>query len=109
LSGLVNGALGAVGSTTNAALGGASVSSTGTTQILHLSLGPVDLNLLGLQVHLDNCNNGPVTVDITAQTGPGNLLGNLLSGLSHLLDSNANINALLNKLNNIAGELATLV
>ena len=31
--------------------------------ILHLALGPVDLNLLGLQVGLDNCHNGPVTVD----------------------------------------------
>jgi len=102
LSGLLNGALGAIGSPTNAATGGATV---GTTQILHLSLGPVDLNLLGLRVHLDNCNNGPVTVDIAAQPGAGNLLGNLLGGLSHLLDSNANINGLLNKLDKIAGEI----
>ena len=109
LSGLLNGALGAIGSTTNAATGGASVSSTSTTQILHLALGPVDLNLLGLVVHLDNCNNGPVTVDITAQSGPGNLLGNLLGGLSHLLDSNANTNALLNKLGMIAGEIAGIL
>jgi len=109
LTGLLNGALGAVGSTTNAATGGASVTSTGATNVLHLALGPVDLNLLGLQVHLDNCNNGPVTVDITAQTGPGNLLGNLIGGLSHLLDSNANTQALLNKLGNIAGELAALL
>ena len=64
LSGLLGGALGAIGSPINAATGGASVSSIGTTQILHLSLGPVDLNLLGLVVHLDNCNNGLVTVDI---------------------------------------------
>jgi len=106
LTGLLNGALGAIGSPTNAATGGASVISAGSTQILHLALGPVDLNLLGLQVHLDNCNNGPVTVDITAQSGPGNLLGNLLGGLAHLLDSNANTNALLNKLGNIAGRIA---
>src|SRR5207248_2270473 len=81
ITGLLNGALGAIGSTTNAATGGASASTAGATQILHLALGPVDLNLLGLAVHLDNCNNGPVTVDITAQSGPGNLLGNLLGGL----------------------------
>jgi len=56
--------------------------------ILHLSVGPVDLTLLGLNVHLDNCDNGPVTVDIGAQPGPGNLLGNLLSGITHLLDHN---------------------
>jgi len=109
LSGLLNGALGAIGSTTNAAHGGASVSSTNTTQILHLALGPIDLNLLGLMVHLDNCHNGPVTVDITAQSGPGNLLGNLIGGLSHLLDSNANINVLLRQLNLIAGQIAAIL
>jgi len=109
LSGLLNGALGAIGSPTNAATGGASVSSTGTTQILHLALGPVDLNLLGLMVHLDNCNNGPVTVDITAQSGPGKLLGNLLGGLSHLLDGNANTNALLNKINMVIGQVESLL
>jgi len=109
LGGLLNGALGAIGSPTNAATGGASVSSAGATSILHLALGPVDLNLLGLQVHLDNCNNGPVTVDITAQSGPGNLLGNLLGGLSHLLYGNAGTQALLNKIGKIAGEIATLL
>jgi hypothetical protein len=49
--------------------------------ILHLELGPLDLNLLGLEVALDDCNDGPVVVDITAETGKGNLLGNLLCGL----------------------------
>jgi hypothetical protein len=48
--------------------------------ILHLSLGPVNLNLLGLHVKLDNCNNGPVVVDVTAHPGEG-LLGDLLAGL----------------------------
>jgi len=52
----------------------------GSTTILHLSLQIPDLNLLGLHVRLDNCNNGPVTVDITAQPGEG-LLGDLLGGL----------------------------
>ena len=49
------------------------------------------------------------SLDITAQSGPGKLLGNLLGGLAHLLDSNANSLALLNKLNKIAGEIAALV
>ena len=49
--------------------------------ILHLELGPLNLNLLGLQVELDDCAGGPVVVDITAETGPGNLLGNLLCEL----------------------------
>jgi hypothetical protein len=52
-----------------------------TCAILHLELGPVDLTLLGLQVILDDCDGGPVVVDITAETGRGNLLGNLLCGL----------------------------
>jgi len=109
LSGLLNGALGAIGSPANAATGGAAVTAAGSTQILNLSLGPVDLNLLGLMVHLDNCNNGPITVAITAQSGPGNLLGNLLGGLSHLLDSSANLTALLNKIDKVAGEIAALL
>jgi hypothetical protein len=54
--------------------------------ILNLSLGPIELDLLGLVVALDNCEGGPVTVDITAEPGPGNLLGNLLCGLGGLFD-----------------------
>ena len=52
-----------------------------TCAILHLELGSLNLTLLGLNVVLDNCANGPVTVDITAVTGQGNLLGNLLCEL----------------------------
>ena len=48
--------------------------------ILHLELGPVNLNLLGLHVKLDNCANGPVVVDVTADPH-GGLLGSLLAGL----------------------------
>ena len=50
--------------------------------ILHLDLGPLALNLLGLQVNLSE-----VILDITAQTGAGNLLGNLLCAVTGLLDS----------------------
>src|SRR3954466_15140037 len=49
------------------------VAVTGTCNILHLDLGPLSLNLLGLQVDLSR-----VILDITAQSGAGNLLGNLL-------------------------------
>jgi hypothetical protein len=66
--------------------GGAAHSPGAVTNLLHLSVGPVDLNLLGLNVHLDNGSNGPVTVDVSAQRGPGNLLGNLLTSVAHLLD-----------------------
>lgn len=49
--------------------------------ILHLELGPLDLNLLGLRVELNQ-----VVLDITAIPGPGNLLGNLLCAIAGLLD-----------------------
>jgi hypothetical protein len=49
--------------------------------ILHLDLGPLDLNLLGLHVHLNE-----VILDVTAEPGPGNLLGNLLCAIAGLLD-----------------------
>lgn len=49
--------------------------------ILHLVLGPLTLNLLGLNVHLNR-----VVLDITAQSGPGNLLGNLLCAVANLLN-----------------------
>src|SRR5215213_6348796 len=55
--------------------------ASGSCTILHLELGPLDLNLLGLMVHLDR-----VVLDITAQSGSGNLLGNLLCAVAHLLD-----------------------
>jgi hypothetical protein len=49
--------------------------------ILDLSIGAVHLNLLGLVVHLD-----PVHLNITAESGDGALLGNLLCTVAHLLD-----------------------
>src|SRR5581483_3350388 len=36
-----------------------SAATSGTGNILNLSLGPVNLNLLGLNVALDNCAGGP--------------------------------------------------
>jgi len=78
-------------------------SISGTCQILHLELGPLDLDLLGLQVHLDK-----VVLDITAQSGPGNLLGNLLCSVAHLLDSSGSgisLTQLVNQLNAILGAL----
>jgi len=88
LTGLLNGLLGSL--TGAGALGTATGTTSlpaGTTNILHLALGPVNLNLLGLGVHADNCSNGPITVDVNAVAGPGNLLGNLLTSLSNSLSS----------------------
>ena len=59
---------------------------SGATDLVHLSLGPVNLNLLGLNVTLDNCKNGPAVVDVSTVPGSGELLGNLLGGVAHLLD-----------------------
>jgi len=53
----------------------------GECEILDLALGPVDLNLLGLRVQLDNCDDGPVQVCVSASAGEG-LLGDLLCGLA---------------------------
>jgi hypothetical protein len=50
-------------------------------EVLSLALGPLDLSLLGLNVSLDNCADGPVTLDITATPG-GGLLGDLLCSLA---------------------------
>ena len=59
-----------------------------TCPVLHLVLGPVNLNLLGLVVTLGGgpMANQPIVLDITAVSGPGNLLGNLLCGVSNLLN-----------------------
>lgn len=59
--------------------------------ILHLDLGPLSLNLLGLQVDLSR-----IVLDITAQTGSGKLLGNLLCAVAGLLDNPSGLSKLLN-------------
>jgi len=71
-----------------------------TCAILHLELGPLNLTLLGMNIVLDNCANGPVTVDITAITGQGNLLGNLLCELlgRNLINLDATLQAILNQI-----------
>ncbi|NES31796.1 hypothetical protein GCE86_24355 [Micromonospora terminaliae] len=80
------------------------VQAAATCDILNLDLGPLDLNLLGLQVHLDE-----VVLDITAQQGPGNLLGNLLCAVAGLLDNTGGgsgvLNGIVALLNRILGAL----
>jgi len=71
-------------------------SISASCQILHLELGPIDLDLLGLVVHLDR-----IVLDITAESGPGNLLGNLLCAITNLLNGGASLTAIANLLNNI--------
>jgi len=56
-------------------------SSAAACDILNLVLGPLDLNILGLRIQLNQ-----VVLDITAVPGAGNLLGNLLCSVAGLLD-----------------------
>jgi hypothetical protein len=64
----------------------------------------LDLNLLGLMVHLNQ-----IVLNIDASAVPGNLLGNLLCAVAHLLDSSGNplggLSALLNHILGILGGL----
>lgn len=71
-------------------------------QILDLVLGPLHLDLLGLVVDLNQVN-----LDITAVPGSGNLLGNLLCAVAHLLDggNTTALQNLVNALNRILGSL----
>jgi len=93
-----------------------SLTPSGTTAagcpILHLSLQIPDLNLLGLHVQLDNCNNGPVTVDITAvpssQPG-GGLLGDVLCGVNNLLTGTGGLLNLGGATGNVTGALTTVL
>ena len=50
-------------------------------RILRLRLGPINLNLLGLRIRTNL-----IKVNIVAIPAPGNLLGNLLCTIAHLLD-----------------------
>jgi hypothetical protein len=74
--------------------------SRATCDILHLVLAPLNLNLLGLKVHLDR-----VVLDIVAQSGAGQLLGNLLCAVAGLLDSGGTLSQLLNRLGQILNQL----
>jgi hypothetical protein len=66
--------------------------------VLHLDLGPLDLNLLGLDIELSR-----IILDIVAEPGAGNLLGNLLCAVTGLLDSPGPLANLLNGILAILG------
>lgn len=94
LTGILNGVLGNVlssggGGTTATATASANASTTaspGATTILNLDIPQgLHLDLLGL-----NVDTSAICLDVTAQPGNGNLLGNLLSSVSNLLNNNGN-------------------
>jgi hypothetical protein len=72
--------------------------------ILHLDLGPLNLDLLGLNVNL-----AQVVLDITAETGAGNLLGNLLCAVTNLLNGAGALIDIANLLNQILDILTGLL
>jgi hypothetical protein len=65
-------------------------------QILFLDIGPIFLDLLGLQVDLSE-----IVLDITAVSGAGNLLGNLLCAVAGLLDPNGFLTDIINFLDDL--------
>ena len=116
---LVGGVVTAIGTVVGTALTGPNAGTTFIRQvaipvidiaqgascdILNLTLGPLDLDLLGLVVHLDR-----IVLNITGETGAGNLLGNLLCAIAGLLDPGpglaSNLNQLVAFLNRLLGSL----
>lgn len=67
--------------------------------ILNLVLGPLDLNVLGLEIHLQR-----VVLDIVAVAGAGQLLGNLLCAVAGLLDGSP-LAGLLGQLTNLLNQI----
>jgi len=101
ITGTVTDAAGNVLATvTNQAITIPLASFTGTCTILALHTGPINLSLLGLNVSLS-----PIDLVITATAAPGNLLGNLLCAVAHLLDSNGTLTQLTALLNQILGAI----
>jgi hypothetical protein len=83
--------------TPNAAGTTSAADPAATCSVLDLTLGPLNLNLLGLVVTLNQ-----VHLTITAVPGAGNLLGNLLCAVTNLLNGggllstiSADLNAIL--------------
>jgi hypothetical protein len=74
-----------------------------TCQVLNLVLGPLHLDLLGLVVDLNQ-----VHLVITAVQAAGNLLGNLLCAITHLLDGTPTAGGLAALLNSILALLGQL-
>ena len=84
--------------------------SQATCNVLHLVLGPVNLNLLGLKVTLGGGTlaNQPIVLDATAVQG-GGLLGDLLCGVTNLLNQNGLLTQLTGQLNNLSATLNSIL
>ena len=78
---------------TTGAANAANAAADPSCSILNLVLGPLNLNLLGLNVTLNQ-----VVLNITAIPGAGNLLGNLLCAVANLLNGGGSLSTLLNSI-----------
>jgi hypothetical protein len=83
--------------------------------VLNLVLGPINLNLLGLQVTLGGGNvqpgqqaQLPITLNLTAHQG-GGLLGDLLCGVSNLLNANGLLGHLTGQLTQLTATLNSFI
>jgi hypothetical protein len=76
--------------------GTAAAAAPAACNVLNLTLGPLNLNLLGLVVNLNQ-----VHLTITAVPGVGNLLGNLLCTVANLLNSGGSLSQLSTLLNQV--------
>jgi hypothetical protein len=74
-----------------------------TCQILDLDIGAIHLDLLGLVVDL-----APIHLDITAESGAGNLLGNLLCALAGLLNG-PNIGGLIGAITDLLNQINAIL
>jgi hypothetical protein len=102
LTGTLTDATGATIGTVSRAITLPLVIPQASCDILHLTLGPLDLDLLGLVVHLDQ-----IQLDITAVPG-GGLLGDLLCAVANLLNGGGPLNQIAALLNQILGILQGL-
>jgi hypothetical protein len=73
-------------------------------QVLNLTLGPINLNLLGLVVRTNR-----IQVRIDAVPGAGNLLGNLLCAVTNLLNPTGALGQLTGALNQLTAALNALL
>jgi hypothetical protein len=95
-----------VPSTLNEATSGAASAGfllQATCEILDLDIGPIHLDLLGLVVDLS-----AIHLDITAVSGAGNLLGNLLCAVAGLLDPNGFLDELIGTLTDLLDLLSQI-
>ena len=73
-------------------------------QVLNLTLGPINLNLLGLVVRTNQ-----IQVRIDAVPGAGNLLGNLLCAVTNLLNPTGALGQLTGAINQLTAALNALL